>query len=39
MGEVAFEGLDDRFDDLAQGPQEFCAGTWGLGSWWRGAAG
>ena len=30
--ELAFEGLDDRFDDLAQGPQESCAGPWGLGS-------
>ena len=30
--ELAFEGLDDRFDDLAQGPQESGAGTWGLGS-------
>ena len=30
--ELAFEGLVDRFDDLAQGPQELCAGPWGLGS-------
>ena len=30
--ELAFEGLVDRFNDLAQGPQEPGAGPWGLGS-------
>ena len=29
-GELAFEGLVDRFDDLAQWPQESGAGPWGL---------
>ena len=31
-GELAFEGPVDRFDDLAQRPQEPCAGPRGLGS-------